>query len=103
MTFNKFKSTQRMINNQCFDSVYEALNSANIQWNSENEDGENEIRVLIVICLDEKTSHSKMAFFQFKNFASCKKYIELKKNIVWSEEGNELWNGNVHVMGKSQS
>jgi len=101
MTFNKFKSTKRMIGNKTFDDVYEALENANLQWETENEDSSNCIRLLVIISFNEESKMTEQAFFQFKNSISCQNFIISREKIVWSLEEKEKWNGNVHVMGKS--
>ena len=83
-----------------FDSEYEALKEANKSWDA---DPNLQIaRLLVVLRVEECGDPNvdlKYAFFQFTNSNSCRMFIENKEKVVWSNNDEQYWNGNAHMMG----
>ena len=84
---------------QVFSDPYKALKYANDMWNSNPE--YQVARLLLVLKL-ESTEDSNVsfntAFFQFTNSKACESFIIKQKEIIWSIDDNQVWNGNARMM-----
>lgn len=83
---------------RAFENPYEALASANHQWDSIPD---NDISRLLVVIADGYVSDEEsMAFFQFTDAKACASFIADKEEIIWStaDMHNQKWNGNAHMM-----
>ena len=84
-----------------FENKYDALEFANSEW---DKNPELQVPRLLTVIQIEKSFEKnlatpKYAFFQFADSASCKQFIAGQERIVWSDEDDQLWNGNAHMMG----
>lgn len=82
-----------------FDNPFDALKHANEKWNA-NPDYQI-ARLLVVVVLDKLNNNSsslKYAFFQFTDSTACEQFVSKQNNIIWSENGDQIWNGNAHMM-----
>lgn len=98
MTYNKFreeiiKDFKNII--KSFESEYDALDFANESWLKENEYQGEYNRLLVTV---DSSDINKVAFFQFTNYDTCKKFIENHEKINWSNDDNKIWNGNAKMM-----
>ena len=79
-----------------FQNPFDALKNANNEWDL-NPDYRI-ARLLVVIESEENTSLFRYAFFQFVNSSACEKFIDAQNEIIWSNEENQIWNGNAQMM-----
>lgn len=98
ITYNElFPNKQYTCDNFNYDNAYTALKEANKKWNSipDNNIG----RLLVVIEQSESNQNEKMyAFFQFTDSNACELFVKKREKIVWSANGNQIWNGNAEFM-----
>ena len=96
---SKYKGCNGVYNIQEFekyDNPYDALKTANKEWNAEPDI---HIPRLLVIIKEDKRSTDRFAYFQFTDSKACDKFIEDRGKIIWSNEKNQKWNGNGNFMG----
>lgn len=80
-------------NTKAYDSPYDALLQANIDWNrKEAVEGHR----FFIILQDGAEKHN--AYFQFTDNSACEKFIRDKKHIIWSSPEEQVWNGNACAM-----
>lgn len=98
MTYNEFREKMAKKDHKLgtpFENEYEALDFANKNWLKENEYQGEYARFLVVI---DSTDTSKVAFFQFTHYNTCKKFIESGEKINWSDDAHKIWNGDAKMM-----
>jgi len=82
-----------------FKNPFEALKNANNKWDSKPD---YQIpRLLVVIELEDircNTPLFRYAFFQFTNSKACEQFIFNQTDIKWSDNDDQVWNGNLHIM-----
>lgn len=98
MTYNKFREeSMKDFKNisKPFENEYDALDFANKSWLNENEYQGEYHRLLAVI---DATDTNKVAFFQFTHYDVCNNFIKNKEKIRWSNDDEEIWNGDAKMM-----
>ena len=98
MTFNTYMSSQKTENVVISDDVYCALTGANEQWEKENMDTRGYPRLLVV--KEDSEKKARTAFFEFSSYNTCLAFINSKKEIVFSTEEDQIWNGEPKLMSR---
>lgn len=83
---------------QEFDNPYDALAHANKEWDNDPDPDLHSRRLLVVVTDDYISNEKGMAFFQFKDFNSCKEFIVRREQIIWSNMAEQKWIGNGNMM-----
>lgn len=97
MTMNEYHSNNRT-KDFTFSDPYSALCEANKKW--EDDINHDDIARLLIVFRKEDGIEidDNVAFFQFKSRESVKNFIANQQEIIWSQEGNEIWNGDAIFM-----
>lgn len=98
MTYNKFReeiAKDFKTVSKSFENEYDALDFANKSWLKENEYQGEYNRLLVVV---DSSDTNKVAFFQFTHYTVCKKFIENRNEIIWSNDEDKIWNGDAKMM-----
>lgn len=83
-----------------YNTPHEALSAANKKWNSSPDPSERRLLVVIRECdVDDTPTPETMAFFQFADSQSCKKFVDDHSEIIWSIPETQQWNGDAKMMG----
>lgn len=83
-----------------FASAYDALAFASQEWDRLNEP--HGIRLLVVYRRDDGENQANQlpyAFFDFDSDKSCYAFIKERTGIDWSDNDNQIWNGDKRHMG----
>lgn len=84
---------------QLYQSAYEALKAASHEWRA-NPDNQVPQLLLVIRTPEsgEATQENDRAFFQFKDAASVKAFIDSRSEIIWSNDDYPIGNGNFKMM-----